>query len=103
MSEKSSKTGLPSARKIRIALKLETDVVAKKAGKSESHWRRVEAGTTNCPMEAAEAAAEFMCCTILDLRSVSLSKGRLQEIVDAYKIREAKEVLARQDKKAGAA
>ena len=104
-------TGLPGAEIVRKALGLSVTDLIQITGKTESHWRKVETGVTNCSMPIADRVAAFMCCTVDDLRRDQLSELKLVDIRISFLHKRLAEAQAErvgiinciQDKKAGAA
>lgn len=100
--------GLPGLFPIREKLGLsqaKVGALCGSNGRAEDYIRHVEGGLADCSQVVQRELAEALCCTVADLHSPELSDERLDKIKNAFELRNAQEVLARQaqDKKAGAA
>lgn len=97
------KKGLPGCKPIREALSLTQSQLAKLTEVHLSFIFCVENGRKDCSQAVQRKIAGALSCEVTDLLKEPTSE-RLQEIKDAYELRGAQEIIARQaDKKAGAA
>lgn len=88
---------------IREHLGLKTKDVARQVGRSASVFNRIENGLIGCDLDLGLKLAALYCCSPEEIKPRP-SREQLDVIKDAFEVRKAKEVLARQaDKKAGAA
>lgn len=100
--ENNSTKGLPGLKLVRNAVGLTQEQLAFK-GCCKVHLGQIELGNRDTTQETQRRLADLLSCKVADLVDTPTSE-RLQEIKNAYEVRNAQEVLARQaDKKAGAA
>jgi hypothetical protein len=91
MVENSTK-GLPGLRIIREHLGLTQGGIGVSKG---VYIGRLETGKTDCTQALQRQIASALCCEVIDLLGEP-SPARLQEIRDAFELRNAQAVIARQ-------
>ena len=102
LDKNNSTKGLPGLKMVRNAVGLTQEQLAFE-GCCKVHLGQIELGNRDTTQATQRRLADLLSCKVADLVDIP-TPARLQEIKDAFEVRKAKEVLARQaDKKAGAA
>ncbi len=91
--------GLPGLKAVRTALGLTQAEIAESIGSSPVTISQLEIGNKDCSQAFQRRLAEALCCSITDLVEESGEK-RLDVIKNAFELRNAQAVIARQAGKA---